>query len=59
MIINNLCVLYPGLNPLTLTKTSYHDVLVMYADVRRMQIREAQTKDKPRRRRASDDAGWW
>ena len=38
---------------------SFHDVISLYSDVRRMQIREERRKNQPIRRRASDDAGWW
>lgn len=42
----------------------FHDIITLYSDVRRMQIREGKSKDKGDkdrviRRRASDDAGWW
>lgn len=61
LIINNLCVTYPGLNPLTLEDESFHRIISLYADVRQMQIREDGKKGKKKviRRRASDNAGWW
>lgn len=46
---------------------SFIDVIELYADLRRLQIRQEEeqekqkTKKKPNiiRRRASDNAGWW
>ena len=57
LIINNLCNLYQGINPIQIQTESYHDVIMLYADVRRMQIRES--KPKKLKRYASDNAGWW
>lgn len=62
LIEHNLCSMYAGLTPFVVECESYHKVIELYADVRRMQIREAKkTKNGKRviRRRASDDAGWW
>ena len=63
MIVHNLCTLYSGINPLLVENEPFHDIITLYSDVRRMQIRENRGQDpkgnKVVRRRASDDAGWW
>lgn len=59
MIEHNLCQLYGGLTPIGLDNQSFKEVIELYADVRRMQIREKAKENKPIRRRAADDAGWW
>lgn len=65
MILHNLCSTYQGLDPLSLQEKSFFDVIDLYADLRRMQIREQkqmQENTTPQgipKRRASDDAGWW
>lgn len=46
-------------DPIALQEKAYIDVVELYADVRKMQIREKQKDKKVVRRRASDDAGWW
>lgn len=53
--------MYQGLTPFVIECESYHKVIMLYADVRRMQIREDRQKNRKHviRRRASDDAGWW
>lgn len=38
---------------------SFYQVISLYSDVRRMQIRENKPKRNVIRKRASDDAGWW
>ena len=64
-MVHNLCSLYPALSPLTIECESFHNVIVLYCDVRRMQIRgESSSNNKNAdkkvvRKRASDDAGWW
>lgn len=53
------------MDPLMLQYASFFEVVELYADLRRMQIRQEGAEQKPRkksnviRRRASDDAGWW
>ena len=44
-----------------LEREPYKDVIALYADVRRMQIRteHESSGDRVIKRRASDDAGWW
>lgn len=64
LIEHNLCQLYGGLTPFVVQCESYHNVIMLYADVRRMQIREDRKpkgKDGKKiiRRHASDNAGWW
>ena len=59
LIVNNLCKEYIGLTPFVVECESYHNVIALYSDVRRMQIRENNRASKPIRKRASDDAGWW
>lgn len=61
---HNLSTMYPGLNPIIVERESFIAIIGLYADVRRMQIRETintPTPGEPRviRRRAADDAGWW
>ena len=64
-IIHNLCSIYGGLDPLRIQEQSFHDVIMLYADLRRMQIhddKQRQANTTPggiRKVRASDDAGWW
>lgn len=64
-IVHNLCSIYPGLDPLSIQERSFHDVIELYADLRRMQINSEKEKkanttpDGIRKVRASDDAGWW
>ena len=63
--MHNLCTTYQGLNPLQLEQESFHDVIELYARLRRWQIYEEKITTPDRtasgvlRRRASDDAGWW
>ena len=61
LIEHNLCTMYAGLTPFVIECESFHNVIELYADVRRMQIREERQKNRKHviRRRASDDAGWW
>lgn len=59
LIVNNLCKEYTGLSPFDIECESFHKVIGLYSDVRRMQIRVNRQTNKPIRRRASDDAGWW
>lgn len=58
------------LNPLELQKEAWDDVIELYTDVRKMQVREAEKKEKDawkenlrkqgyEVRRATDDSGWW
>lgn len=54
-------------DPIMMQNQSFTDVIELYADLRRLQIRQEEeqekqkTKKKPNiiRRRASDNAGWW
>ena len=59
-MLHNLCTLYGG-SPMYLEREPYQDVIALYADVRRLQIRteHESSGDHVIRRRASDDAGWW
>lgn len=59
MMVHNLCSIYKGLTPFEVEEKSYGSIIALYADVRRMQIREEKPKKDVIRRRASDDAGWW
>ena len=59
-----LATTYPGLTPFEIEQTPLFDVVDLFADLRRMQIRENEKRqeengEKIIRRRASDDAGWW
>ena len=54
------------MDPLLVQYASFFEVVELYADLRRMQIRQEQesagqknNKSNMIRRRASDDAGWW
>lgn len=53
------------MDPLLVQYASFFEVVELYADLRRMQIRQEQEntgqkkKSNVIRRRASDDAGWW
>jgi hypothetical protein len=50
--------MYAGLTPFTLECETYHNVIMLYADVRRMQIREAKKEKGGKRvirRPAGDD----
>lgn len=62
-MVNNLCTVYNSLNPFCLQEKPFCEVVGLYKDVRRMQIRgeKSQRKEgkKVIRKRASDDAGWW
>lgn len=58
LIEHNLCTMYTGLTPFVVECETYHKVITLYADVRRMQIREAKhTKNGKRviRKPAGDD----
>ena len=54
-------------DPITMQNQSFTDVIELYADLRRLQIRQEEAQEKQRtqkkpniiRRRASDNAGWW
>ena len=53
-------------DPITMQNRSFMEVIELYADLRRLQIRQEEEAEKrPKnksnviRRRASDDAGWW
>ena len=63
LIVNNLCVTYHSINPFRVECEPFHDVISLYSDLRRMQIREENREEKTDkkviRKRASDDAGWW
>lgn len=56
---DNLCMRYRGWTPIQVEQTSFDSIIDLYADIRRMQIRQDRKKNGPIRRRASDDAGWW
>lgn len=56
---DNLCIRYNGLTPFEIEAKSFDSVIDLYADLRRMQIRQENKENKPIRRRASDNAGWW
>ena len=58
LIANNLCKEY-SISPFVIENESYHEVVSLYSDVRRMQIRTEREKNRPIRKQASDDAGWW
>lgn len=58
LIEHNLCTMYAGLTPFTIECETYHNVIMLYADVRRMQIREAKKEKGGKRvirRPAGDD----
>jgi hypothetical protein len=57
MVVHQLCKEYPALSPYQLEEKSFYDVIRLYADVRRMQIREKKINDPDRviRRPAGDD----
>lgn len=57
MVVHQLCKEYPALSPYQLEEKSFCDVIRLYADVRRMQIREKKINDPDRviRRPAGDD----
>ena len=59
LIVNNLCSLYQGINPIQIQREPYVDVIDLFSDVRRMQIRDSKKDKKVIKRYASDDAGWW
>ena len=52
-----LCKEFPAFTPYDLDRKKYHDVIVLYSDVRKLQIRQKKLKDPDRviRRRAGDD----
>lgn len=58
------------MNPIEVQKQSWDEVIELYTDVRRMQVREAEKKEKDNWkenlrqqgyevRRATDNSGWW
>ncbi len=53
----NLCKEFPALSPWEIDERSYHTVIRLYSDTRRIQIRDQELKDPDRviRRRAGDD----
>lgn len=53
----NLCKEFPALSPWDIEIKTYHEVIKLYADMRRIQIHENELKDPDRviRRRAGDD----
>lgn len=60
LIEHNLCTTYGGLTPFVVESESYHNVINLYADVRRMQIREArQTKGGKRVIRKPAGDNWF
>lgn len=48
-----------SITPFEIEEKSFESVIDLYADLRRMQIRQENKEGKPIRRRASDNAGWW
>nr|DAX71818.1 MAG TPA: hypothetical protein [Caudoviricetes sp.] len=59
LIVDHLCKEYSGLTPFTVEETPFYNVIDLYSDIRCMQIRQTVRQNKPIRRRASDNAGWW
>lgn len=57
MILHQLCKEYPALSPYDLERKAFHDVIRIYADVRRLQIRQKKLSDPNRviRKPAGDD----
>ena len=53
----NLCKEFPALSPFDIEVKTYHEVIKLYADMRRIQIHEKDLKDPNRviRVRAGDD----
>lgn len=59
-MVNNLCTTYQSLSPFEVQEKTFCEVVALYSDVRRMQIRAERKDDKKViRKRASDDSGWW
>lgn len=48
LIIHQLSKEYPALSPYDLEKRSFHDVIRLYSDVRRVQIKTAELSDPDR-----------
>lgn len=47
-MLYQLCKVFPALNPYELERQTFHEVVRLYADVRRVQIREQEENDPDR-----------
>lgn len=46
MLEYNLCKEFPSLTPLSIEKEGFYDIIDLYIDLRRLQIREETTMEK-------------
>lgn len=56
---DGLCRYYQALSPFEVLKTSFVEVIELYADVRKKQIRDKRNEKFEDWVPASDSAGWW